>query len=59
MADAVRKNDVVSRGVEKLPRSEQFTSKDGLQELMAGTAGAVKKQNGVCDAAFRVAHRLA
>src|SRR5229473_715600 len=59
VADAVGKNNEVSRGVEKLARFKQFGSKNGREELMAGAAGAVKNQDGVGDAAIRVAHRLA
>ena len=59
MADAVRKNNVVAICVQELSRAKQFSGKDGLQELTSGAAGAVKNQNGVCDAALRIAHRLA
>src|SRR5229473_5569975 len=59
MADAVRKNDVVTRCIEKLSRSKQFFSENGREKLMASAAGAVKNQNRVCDAALGIAHRLA
>jgi hypothetical protein len=59
VSDAVRKNNEVSRDVEKLARSKQFARKDGLQELASRASGAVKNQNGVCDAALRIAHWLA
>src|SRR5207253_3518429 len=59
MADAVRKNDEVSRGVQELPRTKQFAGKNGGEELMAGTSGAVKNQDGVRDAALSVARGLA
>src|SRR5260370_37335514 len=59
MSDAVRKNNEVGRGVEKRSWCKHFGSKNGREKVMAGAAGAVKKQNRVRDAALRVAHRLA
>ncbi len=55
VANAVGKNNEVSRGVEKLPWAKQLAGKDGLLELMTGAAGAVQNQNGVRDAALRIA----
>src|SRR5207248_6752588 len=54
VADAVRKNDVVARSIEKLARAEQFARKNGREELMTGAAGAVQDQDRVGDAALRV-----
>src|SRR5260370_20303569 len=59
MTDAVRKNDVIARGVEKLARAKQLAGKDGLQKLMARATRPVKNQDAVDDAALGVAHGLA
>ena len=58
MADAVGKNDVVARSVEKLARAEQFARENGLQELLAGAAGAMEDQDGVGGTALGVARGL-
>src|SRR5262252_250863 len=58
VADAVGKNDVVARGVEKLARPEEFARKNGREELMSGAAGAVQNQNRVADASLGVARGL-
>src|SRR5689334_20216027 len=59
VADAVGKNDVVTRGVQKLARAEKFTRKNGREELMPGATGAVQDQNRVGDASLRVLCGLA
>src|SRR4029077_5708296 len=59
VANAIRKNNEVSRGVQKLPRAKQFVSKNGRKELMTGAARAVKNQDCVRDAALRVAQGFA
>src|SRR5258708_6052320 len=57
--DAVGKNDEVAIHIEELPRTKQFSGKDGLQELISRAARAMKNQDGVRDTALRVADRLA
>src|SRR5467141_4798035 len=59
VTNAVGKNDVVAIRIEKLPGSEELPGKLRLEELLSRAAGAVENQDGVCDAALRVAHRLA
>ena len=59
MANAVGKDDEVAIRVQELPGTEELPGKLRLEELLARAARAVKNQNGVCDAALRVAHRLA
>ncbi len=59
MTDAVGKNDEITLRVEELPRSKQFSGKDGLQELAARAAGAMENQNGIRHASLRISCRLA
>jgi hypothetical protein len=58
VANAIGKNDEVTRWVEKLARAEKLTGKLRLQKLLAAATGAVKNQNGVRHAALRVARWL-
>src|SRR5579859_4647933 len=58
VADAIRKNDVVAPGIQKLARAEKFVCKNRGEELMAGAAGTVQNQDRVGDAALRVLCRL-
>src|SRR6202171_4183513 len=58
VTNAVGKNDVVAIRIQELPGSEKLPGKLRLEELLSRAAGAVKNQNGVCDAALGVAHRF-
>ena len=55
MADAVRKDHVVTREVERLARAVQFVRELRPEELVAVAAGAVQHHDGVGDMAARVA----
>src|SRR5438067_11656002 len=57
--DAIRKNDVVARGIEKLARAEEFTGKNGRKELLCSAPGAMQNQDRIGDASLRVARGLA
>src|SRR5215469_13010309 len=58
VADAVGKDNVVARNVQKLSGSVQYARKIRDEELMAGAACSVQDQNGVGGAALRIARRL-
>ena len=59
MADIIRQDDKVARGVENLTRAEQFGGELGLKELFPGTAGPVQYHNGIGDISLLVAVRRA
>src|SRR5437879_11044059 len=59
VTNADGENDEVAVRVQELPGTEELPSKLLLEELLTRAAGTVKNQNGVCDAALRVVHRLA
>src|ERR1019366_9864173 len=59
VADAVRKDDEVARGVEKLAGAEELSAERLGQKAGTGAARAVQDQDGVADDAGRVAPRRA
>src|SRR5712691_1678439 len=58
-AELIGKNQVILRGVEQLAGAEQHAAEGGDEKNFAGAVRAVKNQDGVCDAAARIALRRA
>ncbi len=59
MSNPIRKNDVVTRRIERLTRSKEFTGKFRLHKLRTAAVCAVSDEHGVAHNTFLVALRLA
>src|SRR6266849_9747898 len=58
-AELIGKNQVILRGVEQLAGAEEHAAEGGDEKNFAGAVRAVKNQDGVGDAAARIALRCA